>query len=337
MDSSRSHSFWQVKRRLFAVLAAFTAFAACGAAQAQEKISIMVDWSPHGAHAGLHLAVQKGWFKEAGLNVEVLDGKGSGATIQQVAAGKIDVGFAQLGAMAPAVSNGLPVTSIMGFVRAGDNGLIVPLAGNYKTLKDLVGKKIVVPNGSATAPFLDAFFKASGVARSDIQVVNVDSQAMVAVYGSGQAEGALSTVAFFAPIVSETRPSGGILFADVGLRIPGYGLIVQKEAVDKRADLLGKIVAVNKRAWEYIFTGKEDEAIDAMLAQRAGLRLDRKVMMGQLKMYMPLFATPATKGRPLGWQAESDWQDALKSMEQVSMIKPGWKSSDFYTNKFIPQ
>ena len=59
--------------------------------------------------------------------------------------------------------------------------------------------------------------------------------------------------------------------------------------------------------------------------------------MGQLKMYMPLFATPATKGRPLGWQAESDWQEALKSMEQASMIKPGWKSVDFYTNKFIPQ
>lgn len=308
-----------------------------GGASAADKTTIMVDWSPHGMHAGLHLAVQKGWFKEAGLDVEVLDGKGSGATIQQVAGGKIDVGFAQLGAMAPALANGLPVTSIMGFVRAGDNGLIVPIAGNYKTLKDLVGKKIVVPNGSATAPFLDAFFKASGVSRSDIQVVNVDSQAMVATYASGQVEGALSTVAFFAPIVSETRPSTGILFADVGLRIPGYGLVVHKDAVDKRGDLLAKVVAVNKRAWDYIFSGKEDEAIDAMLAQRPGLRLDRKIMMGQLKMYMPLFATPATKGRPLGWQAESDWQDALKSMEQVNIIKPGWKSADFYTNKFIPQ
>jgi NitT/TauT family transport system substrate-binding protein len=331
------HSFAALRRLGLMVLAASLMVVAAGAARAQDKISIMTDWSPHGMHAGLLLAVQKGWFKEAGLNVEVLDGRGSVSTIQQVAAGKIDIGFAQLGAMAPAVANGLPVTSIMGFVRAGDNGLVVPLAGNYKTLKDLVGKKIVVPNGAATAPFLDAFFRLSGVSRSDVQVINVDSQAMVATYGSGQVEGALSTVAFFAPIVSETRPSGGLLFADVGLRIPGYGLVVQKDAIDKRGDVLAKVVAVNKRAWDYIFSGKEDEAIDAMLAQRAGLRLDRKVMMGQLKMYMPLFATPATKGRPLGWQAESDWQDALKSMEQASMIKPGWKSADFYTNKFIPQ
>ncbi len=331
-----AHLLSNALRKAAAGAACALAFLSFGAA-AQDKVTIMTDWSPHGMHAGLHLAVHKGWFKDAGVNVEVLDGKGSVSTIQQVAAGKIDIGFAQLGAMAPAVANGLPVTSIMGFVRAGDNGLIVPIAGKYKTLKDLVGKKIVVPNGAATAPFLDAFFKAGGVSRSDIQVVNVDSQAMVATYGSGQVEGALSTVAFFAPIVSDTRPSTGILFADVGLRIPGYGLVVAKDAVDKRTDLLNKVVAVNKRVWDYIFSGKEDEAIDAMLAQRAGLRLDRKVMLGQLKMYMPLFATPATKGQPIGWQAESDWQDALKAMEQVSMIKPGWKSADFYTNKFVPK
>ncbi len=308
-----------------------------GGAAAQDKVTIMTDWSPHGMHAGLLLAAQKGWFKDAGVNVEVLDGKGSGATIQQVAANKIDVGFAQLGAMAPAISNGLPITSIMGFIRAGDNGLLVPANSNFRTLADLKGKKIAVPNGSATSVFLDAFLRAGGMSRKDLQVVNVDSQAMVSTYTAGQVDAALSTVAFFAPIVSEVRPSVGILFSDVGLRIPGYGLVVHKDAVDKRADVLAKIVAVQKRTWDYIFTGKEDEAVDAMLAQRAGLRLDRKILMGQLKAYMPLFDTPATKGRSRGWQAEEDWRDALKAMEEAGSVKAGWQTSTFYTNKFIPQ
>ena len=60
-------------------------------------------------------------------------------------------------------------------------------------------------------------------------------------------------------------------------------------------------------------------------------------MLGQLKMYMPLFATPATQGKPIGWQAEVDWQEALTAMEQAGVIKAGWKTSDFYSNKFIPQ
>src|SRR3954466_10022348 len=98
-----------------------------GPAAAQDnKLKVMVDWSPHGMHAGLHLAKQKGWFQEAGLDVDVLDGKGSTATIQQAGAGQIDVGFAQLAAMAVARSNGVPLTSVACFVRAGDNGVMVP-------------------------------------------------------------------------------------------------------------------------------------------------------------------------------------------------------------------
>jgi NitT/TauT family transport system substrate-binding protein len=129
-----------------------------GPAAAQDnKLKVMVDWSPHGMHAGLHLAKQKGWYQEAGLDVEILDGKGSTSTIQQVAAGQVDVGFAQLAAMAVARANGLELTSIACFVRAGDNGVMVPKGSGYKTMKDLEGKRVAYAASSTTGPFMDAF------------------------------------------------------------------------------------------------------------------------------------------------------------------------------------
>ena len=320
-----------------AVAVALTMAAGAAGAQDKPKVVIATDFAPHGMHVGLHLAKHKGWFDEAGLNVEVLDGKGSATTIQQVAANQLDVGFAQLGAMAAAVSNGLPVISIMGFIRAGDNGLMVPAESGWKTLKDMKGKKIAVPAGSATAAFFDAFLAAGGVTRGDFTIVNLDSSAMVAAYTSGGADGALSTVAYFAPIVADKRPSTGILFSSVGLTIPGYGLVVRKAELDSRGDMFRKFCQVNQRVWAYIFAGHEQEAVDAMLAERSGMRLDPKVLMGQLKAYMPLFDTPATKGKPLGWQAEVDWQNALKAMKQVSMVKPEFTTADFYTNRFIPE
>jgi len=320
--------------------AAGTALAACliaGVAHAQQKLTVQTDWSPHGMHAGLLLAVEKGWFKEAGLDVTVLDGRGSNATIQQVAAGQIDVGFAQLSSMAAAVSNGMPVTAIMGFVRAGDNGLMIPRDSGWKTLQDLKGKRIAVPAGGATAAFTDAFLKAGGMSRSDFQVVNVDSSAMVSTYTSGGADAALSTVAFFKPIVESVRPSEGILFSDVGLHVPGYGLLVRKDTLANKAEALGKLVQVQIKTWEYIFAGHEQEAVDAMLKQREGMRLDGAVMLGQLKAYMPLFDTPNTKGKPIGWQSEKDWVSALEAMEAAGLVKAGWKTPDFYTNQFVPE
>lgn len=305
-------------------------------AAGETKVVVATDFIPHGMHAGLFLAKQKGWFDQAGLDVEILDGKGSATTIQQVAAGQLDIGFAQLAAMAPAISNGVPVISIMGFVRAGDNGLMVPASSGWKTLKDLKGKRIAVAAGSATAAFLDAFLKAGGVTRADYTIVNLDNSAMVSTYVAGKVDAALSTVAYFAPIVAATKPSAGILFSQVGLNIPGYGLVVRKDELASRQDMLRKFVAVQQKTWNYIFAGHEDEAVDAILAGRAGMRLDRTVLLGQLKAYMPLFNTPATKGKPLGWQAESDWASALKIMNDAGVVKPGFKPADFYTNRFIP-
>lgn len=304
-------------------------------AQSKPKVVVTTDFVPHGMHAGLHLAKHKGWFDQAGLDVTVEDGKGSATTIQQVAAGQIDIGFAQLSAMAAAVSNGLPVTSVMGFVRGGDNGIMVPVESGWKTLKDIKGKRIAVPAGSATAALFDAFLKAGGMTRDDIVAVNLDSSALASVYASGGADGALTTVAYLAPIVADRRPSSAILFSSYGLTVPGYGLVVRTADLESRAAVFKAFVGAQQRTWDYIFAGHEDEAIDAMLAERAGNRLDRKVVLGQLKMYMPLFTTEATKGKPLGWQAEADWESALSAMKSVGLVKPELKPADFYTNRFI--
>ena len=80
--------------------------AACGAAcqrlprtlpSAQDKLSVRLDFSPWGVQAAMHLAKNKGWFKDAGLDVDIQDGRGSGNTIQLVNAGQVDVGQVQVG------------------------------------------------------------------------------------------------------------------------------------------------------------------------------------------------------------------------------------------------
>jgi NitT/TauT family transport system substrate-binding protein len=306
-------------------------------ARAADRVTIATDWSPHGMVSGLLLAKQNGAFAAAGLEVDVLDGKGSTTTVQQVAAGQLDIGFGQLSSMAAAVANGIPVTSIMGLVQAGDNGLMVPADSGWKTLNDLKGKRIAVAAGAASTTFFDAFLKAGGTSRSDFNIINVDTTALTSTYVTGAVDAVLTTVAWSKPQVDNTRPSRPIFFSDVGLLIPGYGLIVRKDAVDAKSDILKRFVEVQQKTWVYIFAGHEQEAIDAILAQRPGMRLDGAIMLAQLKGFMPLFDTPATKGKPMGWQAETDWQNTLRLMREVGMTKQAMNVADMYTNKFISE
>jgi NitT/TauT family transport system substrate-binding protein len=301
----------------------------------ENKLTVMVDWAPHGMHAALHLAVEKGWFEEAGIDVTVLDGKGSTSTIQQTGAGQIDVGFAQLSAMAVARSQGMPVVSIACFVRGGDNGVMVPAGMGYNTLQDLKGKKIAYAAASTTGPFLDAFLQAGGVSREDFEIINVDAASLVSTYTSGAADAVMSTVAFFMPIVQSSRPTEGILWADVGLRLPGYGLVVTPTTLEQKDEALRKLVQVQVRTWDYIFAGNEDEAVAAIIAQRPNERLDPEVLKGQLVAYMKLFDTPATAGKSVGWQSEEDWAAALTAMEDANVLEPGTTPSEYFTNKYF--
>src|SRR5262249_10637497 len=63
--------------------------------QQPQKLTVRTDFPPWGMHAGLHLAVDNGAFKAAGVDVDVSDGKGSSLVMQQIAAGEIDVGWVQ--------------------------------------------------------------------------------------------------------------------------------------------------------------------------------------------------------------------------------------------------
>ncbi len=126
-----------MKLKAFVGTLAIAATLATTAAKAEDTLKVKLDFLPWGIHAALHLAKAKGWYKEAGLNVEITDGKGSGLTIQQVASGEVDIGQVQLNAVAVARSQGIPVKSIAGFVRRSDLGAIVPEDSNIKSVKEI--------------------------------------------------------------------------------------------------------------------------------------------------------------------------------------------------------
>ncbi len=305
-------------------------------AQQPQRLTVRTDFPPWGMHAGLHLAVDNGSLKEAGLDVDVSDGKGSSLVMQQIAAGDIDVGWVQLGPMAAARGKGLPITSIAGFVRKSDLGGLVPKDSNIKTVKDLEGKKVAYSAASSWGPLLDVFLEAGGTSRDKIDLVSVDSSSLLSVYLSKQADCTLTTYPFAKPLADRQRPSNGLLFSDVGLNFPSYGLVVTESTLASREEALKRFVPVLVKSWEYIYSGHVDEAVVAMMRQRAAEKLDAEILKGQIVDYQPFFATPRTKDKRFGWQSDDDWKDTLVILERTKLVTPGTKTTEYYTNKFVP-
>ena len=77
-------------------------------AQAQEKVTLRLDYVNGGYHAIWYYAVDKGIFKAEGIDLEVLEGRGSAVTAQTVANNSVMFGTADTGTVLGLISQGLP-------------------------------------------------------------------------------------------------------------------------------------------------------------------------------------------------------------------------------------
>ena len=303
--------------------------------RAEEKLTVRLDFSPWGVHAGMHLAKEKGWFKEAGLDVDVQDGRGSGNTLQLVNAGQVDVGQIQLGLLPQARENGSTAKGFAGWDKRTDLAVLVDKDSPITKVADFKGKSLVVFAASPWAPFIDYWLKQGGLDRTTVNVLFVDPAALWGTYTAKRADGLMSTEPSALPVAEAARPSKAILAEDVGIAFPSYGLIATEKTIETRKAALQSLVDVQQKAWAYIRDGHVEEAADAIIKQRPDAKLNKKVLMDQIKLTIDFFDTPNTKGKPIGYQAAEDWVKAQKSLEAAGAIKPGVDPTSYFTNEFV--
>ncbi len=309
---------------------AAVALSASAWAQNPEPLRVRLDWTPWGVHGAFHLAQQKGWYQQAGLDVSLEDGNGSVTTVQIVGAGdSFDVGHAALASVMIAREKGMPVKAVAVFARQSDIGLLVPAEAGITGPAQLKGKKVAYTAGSLEAPFIDAFLAAGKLKKSDLELINVDAAGKASTYAMGRADAAFSTIPFFLPVVSQNRPSSAVRFADFGLNMPSFGLFANESKLAARGEAIARFASVTARAWEYIYAGHQDEAVSAILQQRPQARLDKTVLRGQIDALQPYFGQPAA-GERLGAIVPQDWTQAVKTLSSVGLIGAGAEASSFY-------
>ena len=97
----------------------------CQAKTSQERVRIVLDWTPNTNHTGLYVALEKGYFKDKGLDVEIVQPPEDGTTAL-VAAGGAEFGVSFQDTLAPVFANKqtIPVTAVAALIQHNTSGLI---------------------------------------------------------------------------------------------------------------------------------------------------------------------------------------------------------------------
>ena len=303
-----------------------------------EPLKVRFEWLAHVHHSWFHLADQRGWYKDEGLDVTFEDGTGSVVTTQLVGAGKYEIGLATHAPAIVGMVKGIPVKAIASFARTSIIGVVAPKGSGWKSPKDLVDNnvKIVSTSGGFEQPFLEAFFRNAGTDIKKASILRVGAANLWSTYINKQADAMISGPAYDLPYMASARPSEGFTFTQFGLKMPGLGLIANNKAIADRPDDIRKFVKVTLGAFEYVINGHVEEGIAALVKARPDADADAAVARGQIANYRPLYVTEATKDKPLGYMGPSDWADGIKNMKAAGVVPASMKAEDFYTNEFIP-
>jgi NitT/TauT family transport system substrate-binding protein len=164
-------------KRLAFTVALVLGVAAVSSAQKPSKVILALNWFAVGDHAAYWVALDKGYYKARGFDVELQNSKGSADSIAKVDTGRADFGLADAVVVIPRVAQGAKI-KIVGAVfdntplniwTRKDTGITKP--------KDLEGKTLAAPPGDSQRQLFPAFAKVNGIDASKVTWLNIEPAA----------------------------------------------------------------------------------------------------------------------------------------------------------------
>lgn len=138
-----------------------------------QKLTVALDWFVNPDHAPLIVAKQQGFFKEQGLEVELIGPADPNDPPKWVAAGKADIGLTYQPELLVHVDHGLPLISIGALIDKPLNCLVALKNGSIQSLSDLKGKRIASTSDGLADLMLKMMLEKNGLTMKDVKLVNV--------------------------------------------------------------------------------------------------------------------------------------------------------------------
>ena len=157
-----------------ALLAGMMVAGTIAPAAATDKITLLLDWFVNPDHGPIIIAEEKGYFKDAGLEVEVIAPADPADPPKLVAAGRAELAISYQPQLHLQVAEGLPLVRVGTLVATPLNCLLALADGPVKSIADLRGGKVGFSVAGVEEALLTTILERNGVGLDEIDLVNVN-------------------------------------------------------------------------------------------------------------------------------------------------------------------
>ena len=299
-------------------------------AAAAAKVVIKYDWLMSNGQIGDIIAVENGYFKEAGLEVEFSPGGPNSATVPPVVSGAAALGqFSETPQLLNARANGVPVKILACGYRTGPYAFTSKPAKPLRSVEDLRGLKIGI---QPTARFLiDAIAAKNNIPVDKLEVVNVGFDKAPLIRGEVDAIGGWITNTQALSVVGDDRID--LLVRDLGLSSYADVYFATDKAIENNSDTLAKFIGAAARGWGWTHANPQD-AVKKAVAAYPGMDLEWELKTIDLVLAMSFDDNTAKDGWGTFDPASLEEQIAL--YDQIKQYPDGRPAlEDVYTSKIL--
>lgn len=300
-----------------------------------------LDWAIYGRHTPYFVALEKGFFDDEGLTVEIVRGYGSSDVVQKVATGVVDVGFGDMSALIIALSKDETFDAQMvAMIYARAPFCVFSLASSgIDEPKDLEGKNITAFGpGDINYVLFPYFANVTGFDANSVSWTFASAQIKMQLLVSGDVD-AITEFLMAKPVVEAAAESAGagavntIWWAEYGVNLYSNGLIFKKSFIQEHPDVVRGFVKAVVKGFLYTFE-HPDEAVE-ILTNRFP-ELDEDVARAEIDILEDLVVPPEAEEYGIGYFNESKVVETINAITDVYNLNRTVSPDEVYTSEYLP-
>jgi NitT/TauT family transport system substrate-binding protein len=301
-------------------------------AVALDNVTLITDFGYNGRHAYFFVAIEKGYYKDADLEVKVVRGQGSVDAIRQVGANNAVVGFADAGSLVLARGNDqIPVKLVSIVYAKPPQAIFCREDSGLKKPKDLEGASIANPAGGATVEMFPLYAKAADFDAAKVKWVIAGSEALPGLLASNRVP-CVGQFTVGEPLLRMQAAPAKLVrfaFADAGVNFYGNGIIATDATIARKPDLVRRFVAATIRGMADAFADPEEAG---RIMHKHHPTVEAAVAKGETQAVAEL---AQVQGQPLGLIDPMRVAQTIEAVSSVFKLKAPVAVNDVYAPGFV--
>lgn len=296
------------------------------------ELTMVLDWTPNTNHTGLYVAQEKGYFKDEGLEVEIIMPGEAGAD-QLVASGKSDFGISAQESITEARVQDVPIVSIGAIIQHNTSGLASPVEKGIQAPKDFAGKTYGGWGAPVEKAVLASLMETEGADINDVNIINIgDSDFFTAV----QRDIDFAWIYYaWTGVEAELRGDdiNMIYLTDYSDQLDYYTpvIITNERMIEDNPDTVKKFMAAVSKGYEFAIDNPE-EAADMLI--KAEPDLDPELVKESQKWLASRYQDDASRW---GEQKKEVWENYMNWMFEKELLEKEIDVEKAFTNEFLPE